>query len=124
MRACFGAWDCTPQPTCCRRPSPTWTAVSTATIAAAISCATTSLVKDRVGNGARKGERSAPTKRSVVKACAGWLPHSSRHQTTLDNCRSMSLERDDFSSNHHLALAYWWSMIFSENRYPLFGIML
>jgi hypothetical protein len=20
--------------------------------------------------------------------------------------------------------AYWWSMIFSENRYPLFGIML
>jgi len=21
-------------------------------------------------------------------------------------------------------LAYWWSMIFSENRYPLFGIML
>src|SRR5262249_22111034 len=22
------------------------------------------------------------------------------------------------------ALAYWWSMIFSENRYPLFGIML
>src|SRR5215218_9866572 len=33
-------------------------------------------------------------------------------------------ERDDFSSNRHLALAYWWSMIFSENRYPLFGIML
>jgi hypothetical protein len=22
------------------------------------------------------------------------------------------------------ALAFWWSMIFSENRYPLFGIML
>jgi hypothetical protein len=34
------------------------------------------------------------------------------------------LERDDFSSNRHLALAYWWSMIFSENRYPPFGIML
>src|SRR5262249_1157964 len=34
------------------------------------------------------------------------------------------LERDDFSSNRHPALAYWWSMIFSENRYPLFGIML
>src|SRR5438309_2416790 len=28
------------------------------------------------------------------------------------------LERDDFSSNHRPALAYWWSMIFSENRYP------
>jgi len=36
----------------------------------------------------------------------------------------LRLERDDFSSNRHLALAYWWSMIFSENRYPLFGIML
>jgi hypothetical protein len=34
------------------------------------------------------------------------------------------LERDDFSSNRHPALAYYWSMIFSENRYPLFGIML
>src|SRR5262245_56897524 len=34
------------------------------------------------------------------------------------------LERDDFSSNRHLALSYAWSMIFSENRYPLFGIML
>jgi hypothetical protein len=34
------------------------------------------------------------------------------------------LERDDFSSNRHLALRYCWSMIFSENRYPLFGIML
>src|SRR5882757_756234 len=22
------------------------------------------------------------------------------------------------------ALSYWWSMIFSENRHPLFGIML
>jgi len=34
------------------------------------------------------------------------------------------IERDDFSSNRHSALAYWWSMIFSENRFPLFGIML
>jgi hypothetical protein len=33
-------------------------------------------------------------------------------------------ERDDFSSNRHPALAFSWSMIFSENRYPLFGIML
>ena len=35
-----------------------------------------------------------------------------------------TLERDDFSSNRHLALAYCLSMIFSENRFPLFGIML
>jgi hypothetical protein len=34
------------------------------------------------------------------------------------------LKRDDDSSNRHPALAYWWSMIFSENRCPLFGIML
>jgi hypothetical protein len=38
--------------------------------------------------------------------------------------RSATLEWDDFSSNRHPALAYCWSMIFSENRYPLFGIML
>ena len=35
-----------------------------------------------------------------------------------------ALERDDFSSNRHPALAFWWSMIFSENPCPLFGIML
>jgi hypothetical protein len=34
------------------------------------------------------------------------------------------LERDSFSSNRHPTLAYCWSMIFSENRRPLFGIML
>jgi hypothetical protein len=34
------------------------------------------------------------------------------------------LKRDDFSSNRHPALGYCLSMIFSENRYPLFGIML
>ena len=39
-------------------------------------------------------------------------------------CKTPLLERDDFSSNRHPALLYWWSMIFSENRYPLFGIML
>jgi hypothetical protein len=34
------------------------------------------------------------------------------------------LERDDLSSIRHPAPAHWWSMIFSENRFPLFGIML
>jgi acyl-[acyl carrier protein]--UDP-N-acetylglucosamine O-acyltransferase len=38
--------------------------------------------------------------------------------------RFAALERDDFSSNRHHALTYSWSMIFSENRFPLFGIML
>jgi hypothetical protein len=40
------------------------------------------------------------------------------------SCRGSDLERDDFFSNRHRALAYRWSMIFSENRCPLFGIML
>jgi hypothetical protein len=35
-----------------------------------------------------------------------------------------ALERDDFSSNRHPALTPFWSMMFSENLYPLFGIML
>jgi hypothetical protein len=34
------------------------------------------------------------------------------------------LERDGFGLNRHRALDIWWSMIFSENRYPLFRIML
>jgi hypothetical protein len=32
-----------------------------------------------------------------------------------------------FSENRHPLfgiMLYWWSMIFSENRHPLFGIML
>ena len=35
-----------------------------------------------------------------------------------------ALERDDFSSNRHLALSFCLSMVFSENRCPLFRIML
>jgi hypothetical protein len=34
------------------------------------------------------------------------------------------LERDGFKWNRHRALDLWWSMILSENRYPLFRIML
>jgi hypothetical protein len=35
-----------------------------------------------------------------------------------------ALEQDDVSPNRHPALVYFLSMIFSENRYPLFRIML
>jgi hypothetical protein len=35
-----------------------------------------------------------------------------------------ALERDHLKLNRHRALDLWWSMIFSENRYPLFRIML
>jgi hypothetical protein len=34
------------------------------------------------------------------------------------------LKRDDFKLNRHHALDSCLSMIFSENRFPLFGIML
>jgi hypothetical protein len=34
------------------------------------------------------------------------------------------LDRDDLSSNRHPDLAFSSGMIFSENRFPLFGIML
>jgi hypothetical protein len=36
----------------------------------------------------------------------------------------LQLERDDFSLNRHPDLASCLSMIFSENRCTLFGIML
>jgi adenylate kinase family enzyme len=42
----------------------------------------------------------------------------------LDFPLLVCLERDDFSSNRRPALSLCLSMIFSENRYPLFGIML
>jgi hypothetical protein len=46
------------------------------------------------------------------------------HAVLFRTLSNAILERDDFSSRRHSALAFWWSMIFSENRYPLFGIML
>ena len=42
----------------------------------------------------------------------------------VKRARGLRLERDDFSSNRHPALSFCLSMIFSENRYPLFRIML
>jgi hypothetical protein len=38
--------------------------------------------------------------------------------------RARPLKQDDFSSNRHPASAPCLSMISSENRFPLFGIML
>jgi hypothetical protein len=39
-------------------------------------------------------------------------------------CEKCGLERDDISFAHHQAPGSLWSMIVSENRFPLFGIML
>src|SRR5580693_8981918 len=78
--------------------------------------------------------------------CAGWLhtrPENAESRSAArvaaERCRrigsiltlmfvlrahALALERDDFFSNRHLALFFCLSMIFSENRYPLFRIML
>jgi hypothetical protein len=37
---------------------------------------------------------------------------------------AVRLKRDGSCSGRHPALGHCWSMMFSENRYPLFGIML
>src|SRR6478609_12092641 len=39
-------------------------------------------------------------------------------------CKPRRIQNGDDFSNRHPALIFWRSMIFSENRYPLFGIML
>ena len=49
---------------------------------------------------------------AAARPTAEWLEPSAR------------LEQDDLSSNRHPALVYCLSMIFSENRFPLFRIML
>jgi hypothetical protein len=53
--------------------------------------------------------RSAKTSRNPLRAIGIFL---------------LLMERDDFTFVRHPAPGFWWSMIFSENRYPLFGIML
>jgi hypothetical protein len=65
---------------------------------------------------------AATAEATIVKAAAAQVRTARIIAILLSVTRC--LERDDFSSNRHPALAYWWSMIFSENRYPLFGIML
>jgi hypothetical protein len=49
----------------------------------------------------------------------------SRAQRSLKrNDALQTLERDEIELNRHPALAFCLSMIFSESRFPLFGIML
>jgi hypothetical protein len=54
--------------------------------------------------------------------CKTWMAGTSPAMTmaTVDAL----LKRDDFKLNRHHALDSCLSMIFSENRFPLFGIML
>jgi hypothetical protein len=70
-------------------------------------------------------------RRTVLGSSAGenpsWpiAPHIwDRWRSDGFRCTQTVLEQDDLPLNRYPALAYCWSMIFSENRYPLFGIML
>src|SRR5262249_40456278 len=69
---------------------------------------------ERVGRTTARGQRA---QRFDVH-CGGFLERVAGLSFRL------LLERDDFSSNRHPAPGFWRSMIFSENREPLFGIML
>ena len=59
---------------------------------------------------------------AIVKQ-AGHYPHLEQPTEFLTLVQDFLVEWI-VSSNRHPALAYCWSMIFSENRNPLFGIML
>jgi len=64
------------------------------------------------------------TARGVARfAQAGTIPENHHGPRPCTSGR-VDLERDEFRMNRHRALAYCLSMIFSENRYPLFRIML
>jgi len=55
---------------------------------------------------------------------AGNNAHDLRQRETPMLALLPGLKRDDDSSNRHHARGCWWSMIFSENRCTLLGIML
>jgi len=73
----------------------------------------------RLKRSVRLMTRAANAKNSRTARSGSFAVESSR---ALDR-QSSQLERDNFSSNRHPALSYCLSMIFSENRYPLFRIM-
>jgi len=51
--------------------------------------------------------------------------HRFRAKRTLSRIdEDAALERQSFQIETIDALMFWWSMIFSENRFPLFRIML
>jgi len=58
--------------------------------------------------------RTAGTTCDLDKHRLGWQGQAHKRKAS---------ERDDVSSNRHSSLAFYLSMIFAENRLPLFGIM-
>jgi hypothetical protein len=73
-------------------------------------------------------ERSSPTSTSppitialTTRLSDGWSAASSAGATAM---ALAPLKRDEIGMNRHRALGYCLSMIFSENRFALFRIML
>src|SRR5262249_57587415 len=84
------------------------------------------------GGGGKRGGHADGIHRGRAERAAGGggCPLRSRRRFDPRRPRTVQARRPTharrempFSSNRHLALVYWWRVIFSENRYPLFGIM-
>jgi hypothetical protein len=60
-----------------------------------------------------------PAARRQKSACPRLLPAGAGPAARVNGAKAGWL-----FSHRHPALGYRWSMMFSENRYPLFGIML
>ena len=65
----------------------------------------------------RLNSRQSP--RFATEAKKWRCPGASRCRTGIQVSQRVGrVQRDDNCSNRHPAPAHWWSMIFSENRYP------
>jgi len=73
-------------------------------------------------------DRNLPTRAEAGLVRAGDAAGALRHPFSVSKSPLWevggSLKRDEIGLNHHRALASCLSMIFSENRYTLFRIML
>jgi hypothetical protein len=83
---------------------------------AEMELALASLVNETLAGGAAIG---APSRSGRAQA-----KFSELQETLRRGAPAARLDRDDFSSNRRPDLSSCLSMIFSENRYPLFRIML
>ncbi|PSO23951.1 hypothetical protein C7G43_20820 [Bradyrhizobium sp. MOS004] len=75
---------------------------------------------------ARDRDACASLQRSLFSKSSDvcWSPRQPARGRADGNPRSNALKRDEIGSNRHRALALCLSMIFSENRFALFRIML
>src|SRR5262249_29502180 len=72
----------------------------------------------------RAGEIDEPRLVGDREQGAGERTRALRHGNSKARMPGRAVARIAGASNRRRTAAYCWSMIFSENRYPLFGIML